>query len=457
MKKRVTFIFIFSLFCCTSLLKSENTDWNKVAFNLKKLQEIEVPPAKQEKIPEWLIAVFMNGKSNIEPFALRDFNRLESVGSSSEVQIVAEIGRSKGFDNDTEADGNWTGVRRYLVKKDSDIQKINSTLLMDLGEADMGDWKQAADFLLWARGKFPSKKVFFLIWDHGWGWLDPEVPDSSLLDSKSISHDFATNHYIKTSEIKNIFEKAGPVDVYASMACFMQMAEVVYEIKNYATIIVGSEEVVQLPSFNFEDFLSFMVKNPYATPLQAGVCMVDTFKEMYSRPEYLSMLEKTKYGTQLSAIRASEIGKFVKLLDRWSETAIKLNDSKAMRKAKKEVLRFEVGDENTDPQKLISFYADLCDFIELANKYLNKELPLAEKFKRDSTKLLNFVEKHLVVKNVYLAKDRTGKDYSRTHGISLHIPGMPGHLIDYEDSYSSLLFAKDTRWEQFINYLKGLK
>ena len=121
--------------------------------------------------------IYMNGKSNLEPFALRDMNRLETVGSTEKVNIVVELGRSKGLENDTAAEGDWSGVRRYLVARDADMEKINSPVLRDIGASDMGDWREAAKFVRWAREAYPAKRFMLILWDHGWGWLDPLKPD----------------------------------------------------------------------------------------------------------------------------------------------------------------------------------------------------------------------------------------------------------------------------------------
>ncbi|HOW89803.1 MAG TPA: clostripain-related cysteine peptidase, partial [Elusimicrobiales bacterium] len=135
------------------------------------------PAAPDAPAPkEWTIMVFMNGKSNIESFAVRDLNRIETSGSSDRVNIVAELGRSRGLDGDTEEDGDWTGVRRYLVTKDQDPGRIASPVLMDLGAADMGDHREVASFVKWAKAEFPAKRYMLIIWDHGWGWIDPISP-----------------------------------------------------------------------------------------------------------------------------------------------------------------------------------------------------------------------------------------------------------------------------------------
>ena len=430
------------------------------AGDVKKAAQSAPDPDKkpsQKELKDWTIMVFMNGKSNIEPFALNDINRFETVGSGEKVSIVAELGRSRGLENDTAADGDWAGVRRYLVVKDTDKEHIASPVLMDLGNPDMGDYKEVVSFVKWARAAYPAKRYMLIIWDHGWGWIDPKKPGENLVGkSKSISHDFVSGNYIKTTELGKIFKEAGRVDLYASMACFMQMAEVAYELKDGADIIVGAEEVVQLPSFNFEDFFAQMLANPGVLAPQAGVYLVDTFKEMYSRPEYSDMLEKTKYGTQLSAIRANKLTVLSRKAGNWARLAMQTGDTAAYKKAKTEVLRFEVGDETTDPDKQISFYADLAHFVELVNINLDAAIPGTAELKAAGEDLNAFISGELVLKNVYLGRDRTGKDYSNTHGIAIDIPGKPGNLIEFYPTYSGLAFEKASGWSKFMSYLEKI-
>jgi len=452
---KLYFNLIFILFFSQFSFSQIYPDFHNINLNDIKNQNNNLPTPKSN-LKEWTIAVYMNGKSNIEPFALNDFNRFETVGSNDNVNIVVEIGRSKGLENDTDIDGDWIGVRRYYVKKDLDKEHINSELLIDLGNIDMGDWKESASFLLWTKQNFPAKKYMFIIWDHGWGWIDPKKPGENLIN-KSISHDFVSGNYIKTKELYKIFEFAGKVNLYASMACFMQMAEVAYELKNAADIIVGSEEVIQLPSFNFEDFLALMLKYPKVDAKTAGIFLVDTFKEMYSRPEYYQILVSGKYGTQLSALNAKELDEFSNYIKKIGEILKNYSDVSAISKAKKDVLRFEVGDEITDPDKLISFYADIYNFIELVLQYSQKNTPEYEKLFTIFEKFKSFINNRFIIKNVFLHKDRTGKDYSNTHGISMHIPGKKGNLIDYYPTYTDLSFDKVTRWSEVIKFLENIE
>lgn len=442
--------FLFSIiFLVSTNIYSEFENFSEIFKNTH-------PPTPS--IKEWTVAIYINGKNNVDMFAFTDFNRIETIGSSDKINIVAEIGRAQGFMDGEETAETWSGVRRYYIKKDDDKSKINSILIEDRGNVDMGSWQEAADFLRWAKSNYPAKKYMFIIWDHGWGWIDPVKENSNLAGSKSISHDFTTNNYIKTTDLKKIFQKAGRVNLYASMACFMQMAEVITEIKDYADIIVGSEEVIQLPSFNWEDFFAGLTRKPEMSPEQAGVLLVDTFKEMYQRPEYFQLLIDGKYGTQLSAVRTRYMNEFLSSIKIFSEIIPNLKDIQAISKAKREVLRFEVGETYNDPDKLISFYADIYHFLELIEKnYTKKDDLNFIDFKNELSKLKYIVDKKLVAKNVFLHKDRTGKDFSNTHGISIHIPGQEGHLIDYYQTYNELEFDKLTGWSKVIDYLKKIE
>jgi hypothetical protein len=154
------------------------------------------------------------------------------------------------------------------------------------------------------------------------------------------------------------------------------------------------------------------------------------------------MLEKTKYGVQLSAIRSDELTIFALKVKNWARLAMQVNDTAAYKKAKTGVLRFEIGDEVTDPDKQISFYGDLYNFVELVNAGLTPSLPGAEALKAAGEDLNKFIAEELTIKNAYLGKDRTGKDYSNTHGIAIDIPGKPGTLIEYYPTYSKLAFEK---------------
>jgi hypothetical protein len=104
---------------------------------------------------EWTILVYMNAKNNLEPAALTNFYDMAAVGSTSTVNIVVEMGRPATH-RYSRADGNWTGVRRFYVKRDS--RPIPNEAIEDLGPADMGDRETFRRFVSWGKNKYPARR-----------------------------------------------------------------------------------------------------------------------------------------------------------------------------------------------------------------------------------------------------------------------------------------------------------
>ena len=199
---------------------------------------------------------------------------MEMIGSTDKVNIVVELGRMDGFDS---SDGDWKGVRRYLVKKDNDTNKINSPVLQDLGMKDMGSYQSVIDFGKWAKQTYPAKKYMLIFWNHGAGW----IKSAGLYSSKGISYDDQSNNHINTPQMAEILKAIGGVDVVGSDACLMQMAEVDYEIKNYVTHIVGSEETEPGDGYTYNTFLGPVVQNPGMNATQLARVAVDAYSDHY--------------------------------------------------------------------------------------------------------------------------------------------------------------------------------
>ena len=404
-----------------------------------------LPP---QPLREWTVMIFLNGRSNVETFAVEDMNELELAGSSEKINVVAELGRMDGTQGDSGPDGKWTGSKRYYVIKDADTSTIKSPALSHNPNPDMGNYREVVSFVQWAKKTFPAKRYSLIIWDHGWGWMDPSKPMS-----RSISHDFASGNAIKTTQMKTMFSQLGPIDMYASMGCFMQMMEVSYEIKDYAKVIVGSEEVIQLPSFDFDAFINLLAAKPQSDAEAAGKYLVSTFKDLYSDPANVA----PGYGVQLSAIRAGKLGGVKTAMDNWIKLVSAVDDTAALKAALRDVIRFEVGDENTDPGKKKSPYADLGHFIRLYNANLKASGPEAQAARAAGQALLAAM-KEMTVANVGFGKDRVGNDFSQTTGVGLDIPGVQGGdpLLEHDDSYGKLDFVKNGLWNEFHKRLAEL-
>ena len=433
MKNNVILSAVAMLFSA-SLLSAQTVDFDRGGFNVKealKNSQVTAPAAStavalQPKevarlnTAEWTIMVFVNGKNNLEKYALRDVNEMEMIGSTDKVNIVVELGRMDGFDS---SDGDWKGVRRYLVKKDNDTNKITSPVLQDLGMKDMGSYQSVIDFGKWAKEKYPAKKYMLIFWNHGAGW----IKSAGLYSSKGISYDDQSNNHINTPQMAEILKAIGGVDVVGSDACLMQMAEVDYEIKNYVTHIVGSEETEPGDGYTYNTFLGPVVNNPTMNATQLARVAVDAYSDHY---------DAQSGGYTQSFVYANAIPQFLQLVNAFAYEVTKANDVEAAKYARDNAVKFAYAENK-----------DLYDFTSLLiSKSNNKAV------KEKGQALMNYITHNLVGHN--RTKDEPGSWWSspnplsRAKGIAVYVPSRA-----VPASYSEMQWAKYSNWDEFVNWL----
>jgi len=397
---------------------------------------------------EWTVMVFINGKNNLEIAGLYNVNQMEKIGSTSKMNIVVEIGRMKGqAAGDTDLDGDWTGARRLLIKKDKDKNKVSSPVLQEDKVVDMGDYKRAVDFVKWSKAKFPAKRYMLIVWNHGSGWMDP------LKAEKGISFDDETGNYIRTPQIGLILKEAGKVDILAFDACLMNMAEVAFEVKDDAQVIVGSEETVPGLGYPYDLFLGAMAKKPDLSTEDTGAVMVEAFKMFY---------DALKKGGQLSALRASKLDGLAARISEFAALAKETGDIDALKAARNGVIRYDAVGAASDPEMKISFYGDISQFAQLVAANA-KEHPRAGAMKEKAAALRDYIDRELVIDNKATGKTRAGRDLAESKGISVYLPPVETRIAQerlegiFEGKYTDFAFDKATGWHDFVTLVYAAK
>lgn len=167
------------------------------------------PPPAASSGQTWTVMLYQDADDQIlERDIYLDLNEAERVGSSNIVSIVAQIDRYRlGF----QGDGNWTSARRYYVTQDSDLDRIHSPVVQELGEVDMSSGETLADFVQWAAQNYPADKYVLILSDHGmgWpgGWSDP-APGGSETSRAPIASRLGDNLYL--NELDEALGRRGP-------------------------------------------------------------------------------------------------------------------------------------------------------------------------------------------------------------------------------------------------------
>jgi len=415
---------------------------------------VNAPSVKAAK--EWTVMIFMNGKNDLEMAGLYNVNQMEKAGSTEDINIVVELGRMNGqADGGADLDGNWTGSRRFFIEKDADEAKIISPVVQQDDKVDMGDYKRVVDFVNWAKKNYPAQKYMLILWDHGAGWLDQKRTEKTA--DKGISSDDETNNYIRTRQIGRILKDSGKVDILAFDACMMQMSEVAFEVKDKTDVIVGSEETAPDRGYPYDLFLDVLAKNPAMDAETLGAVMVDAFQMFYDAIGKVA---------QLSAIRSSQLGDLGTKVSEFAALAKEVNDVDALKAARAGVMRYDIVGKESDPQKTISFYGDLHNYVGLVAAAIKVEpwVPTkAAALKLKVAALQDFIDKQLVINTKATGKDRLGRDMADSHGISIYLPPAEVRIpqenleVIFESKYTDFEFDKATKWHDFVTYLYGVK
>jgi len=373
----------------------------------------------KEALKEWTIMVFVNGKNDLEPYATKDMNEMEKVGSSSQVNIVVEAGRMDGYDT---SDGNWKGTRRYLITKDGNTSKVTSKVVQNMGKVDMGDYKSVMDFGKWAKANYPAKKYMLILWNHGSGWEKSVRP---TLTDKGISYDEESGNHLDTPQMGLALKGMGGVNVYGSDACLMQMAEVDYEIKDSVEYIVGSEETEPGDGYTYDKFLAPLVARPTMTPAELAKTAVDAYSDHY---------KAQREGSTQSYVKAAALPKLLTLSNAFVSAVIKSGDKAVVRKARDGAMKYAIPENK-----------DLYDFARLVTGGTK-----SAEVKKAGTDLMTFITSELVMHN--RTNDAQGNwsgavKYSLSKGIAAYLPSSIG------PGYSELQWAKVSNWDELITWV----
>jgi len=380
------------------------------------------PP--RDNTAEWTVMVYLDSDNNLESAGIDDINEMEIAGSTAEVNIVVQVDRipysvlaanNEGYADDA-SNGNWTNTRRYYITQDFDPVQINSQLESDLGELNMGDPQTLIDFTNWATSKYPAKKYFLVIWNHGGGFRSLSLTKDIAWDDTSGGDKITMPEleYALSAISSRIGEK---IDVVGMDACFMAMTEVAYQIKDYADILVTSEESEPFNGWPYDTILGELAGNPLTSSEQFAADIVD--KYIFSYP-YNNVTQ--------SAIDLSYMDT---LAGQLSNLALAIMSDSSTTKSKYVLA-------STSSQ----YYGD-WDFIDLFD-FCNQLLAYSNSLEvKNIASSIQQTLNYAVIKSEY-----NGGSVSGSKGLSIYFPYTAYHYY-----YNYTNFAQDTFWDEMLSYL----
>ena len=203
------------------------------SFEVVTYEQPAPPPTSPDQT--WLVMLYLDADDEIiEEYINFSLNEAELVGSSEQVQIVAQLDR---FEGGFAGDGDWKTAKRFYVTQDSDLSAIGSEELADLGEVNMADPDTLTEFVIWSMENYPADKYVLILSDHGGGYTGGWSDQSASGDSLTLIELDSALAQVQAETGLEQFELIG------FEACLMSSLEVYTAIAPYARYSVASEEV----------------------------------------------------------------------------------------------------------------------------------------------------------------------------------------------------------------------
>ncbi len=356
---------------------------------------------------KWTFIVFLNGDNDLDPFGEKDLTEMKKVGSTPDVNIVVLQDRFK------------KPARKLIVNKGA-VQ-----VLEEVGEIDMGDYKELVKCVKWAHEKYPAEKYLVDIWNHGAGWKKSRAKQVF----KGISYDDQSGNHITTPQLGEAMKQikgviGHNVDVLGMDACLMQMMEVGYEVRDAVNYIAASEETEPGNGWPYDLILGPLVKNPGMSASELAVLTVQAYKQGYSS-------NKNENTTQ-SAVDCSKFDAVCAKLDNFANAMLaKLSDAKVKAGLKKAASAVQV-----------YAYDDNCDlghFCQLVNANVKDDA-----INKAASELLAVLVS--VPSKLVLANSITGPGGVKdSTGLAIYLPKS-----SVAPNYKTIMLGK-TAWANFIN------
>ena len=115
----------------------------------------------------------------------------------------------------------------------------------------------------------------------------------------------STAGYLSVPEMATALSGISPkLDILSFDACLMSQAEVLYQLRSYASYFTASERTVPAAGYDYTGFLTALLSNPDQATVTYLNTIVSTYREKYTTPYYMSVAGEIP---TLAAIDSSQL------------------------------------------------------------------------------------------------------------------------------------------------------
>ncbi len=404
---------------------------------------------------------YMNGDNNLSNEVLHAVDMMETVGSSEDVDIIALV---DGLPGDNGGYGSqWESTKLLHIVKDNEIGVINSPVIEEMGEKNLGDPQVLENFVKKCL-KYPSEKYIFILFAHGRGIIDTKSLNTrksykSVLLSPDETGHRAMSHEEFNQAIKNGLAGA-KFDLMLFFSCLTNMVEIGYGLQDVTRYMIGSEDEIrivneplgtyQIRGIEPEKLIGELSTNLDAQPLDLGRATIDSFIHQYETDADDFHAEgnelSAKYPASLALVDCEKYGKLSKSLDALAKKLVDKMQHGTSAKAVLRGLHVALTASQNYPSFLNLEYFDLKDLLRNVSDYSTD--PEIKELCQNSIDILT---------NELIVYERH-TDNSKSNGVSIFLPifQIPENIYQsHRSMYEVSSFNRDTSWGSLIDVYRA--
>lgn len=382
------------------------------------------PPDALKPHKKWLFLNYIAADCNLVEFQMKNIDNQELVGSDNNTHIVAYIDVGP---KPNPLDQSWQGCRTYYVTKDDVPDKLNSELIQEHGDhVDMSNPETLKNFIVDAVGKFPSDYVCLVLNDHGGGFTGAMTDDSD-------------GNFMSMPQIKQALTDAQAItgkkiDIVGFDACLMAEAEVAYELKDNANIMLASEESEGGPGWTYNSMLGGQTMGEaIKTAQESMIHKIDVGPEEFAK---IVVNINQQHQGDISTFSALNLGKMDEFKDNMQGLAQAVRKTEDKAAVKNAIAQAEAYGGGWLP------YRDIHDVQHMAE--LIAGATSDEALKAACQKVIDGMG------GLVIANENSPETHPNSHGISVYTP-TDSSTVGY--NYGDLGFAKETEWDEMCSEL----
>jgi hypothetical protein len=398
----------------------------------------------------WTLCIYMEATDHLTDMAWKNINDMLKAPIHDNVTVVIQL---HAIDN---------VAYRYQIKDHTLIQ-LEEVILNTEVKTDVFNAIQ------WAFGSFAASHHMLILWNHGFGILDPQWNEeqsewvtefdedaSCPLTKRSCYNTGKEIHksshkgyifslqprtYMKSNELvavldavqKNILN-GKKIDILGFDTCMGSMIETAYQVAPYVHYLIGAQSCSLRDGWNFKTFLSHF-HDSSVSPYSASCAAVAAFEHYYEIHDEKGIYAQSAIDLTYMHELAYHCKNFVQLFNTCAKQYTELHTLIAQ--ARRASPRFCI----------FPFYTDLYTLYEIIAHELRLLSP-SEKI----NELLRCIEhQQKLIKQAIIATCAGSNLSTVIHGLSCYAP-----LNHIDSSYYTTLFDQYTHWSTFLaGYIQG--